>query len=134
MRNPRLLIVAIAAGIVILGVAAALSILAYTGSDKARTSLLSAYFRALTNKDSGGLSELGGPTYTSELGIDYLERGSYELYEVGETSEGLVRFILVAPNQAGEKRAIVGELLYKRHGLANRVEEVRRLEEGRRVD
>ncbi len=134
MRNPRLIIVAVVAGIAALGVAAMLSFLAYAGSDKARTSLLSMYFKALASNDPAAVSELVGPDYTTDLAIPKLERGSYELYELDELSDGTIRFVLVAPASSGARKAVLGEMDYRRHGLVNRVEAVRSVEEGRRVD
>lgn len=134
MRNPRLIVLAIVAGIAALGVAALLSFLAYAGSDRARSTLLSSYFKALASQDPAAVADLVGPDYASDLAIPKLERGAYELYEIGEHPEGTVRFILVAPGASGERKAVLGELDYARHGLVNRVESVRSIEEGRRID
>ncbi|MBU0928641.1 MAG: hypothetical protein KKA67_12885 [Spirochaetes bacterium] len=133
MRNPKLVSIAVAAGVVTLAAAIIVAFSMYAGSDRAKTNLVAGYFRAVASGDPSAVTELTGPDFKSDFGVRPIARGNYELYDLGEPSPGVKRFILVSPGADGEKRAYIGELAYRRRGLVNRIDSVRSVEEGARM-
>lgn len=132
-RNPKTIIIGVAIGLALIGLAAAVTLTLYAGSQNAKSSLLVKYFRALSSGDPAAVSELVSPDFESELGLTALERGSYELYDFGYQDEGTIRFLLVAPGVGGEKRAVLADMVFSKYGLGNRIDAIRRLDEGRRL-
>ncbi len=133
MRNPRRILIVVGVTALAAGLATILALTAYSGSDGARASLLVKYFRALSSGDETATAELTSPSFQSDLGLGRLERGSYELYDFGGEGEGTMRFLLIAPDAGGEKRAVLADIEIQRHGLMNRIEAIRRLDEGKRL-
>jgi hypothetical protein len=133
MRNPKYLVLGVGAGALALGLAAVIALSVYSGSTEGRASLLVKYFRALSADDAVALAELTSPDFQSELVLGTLARGTYELYDFGEEAEGSLRFMLVAPALDGKERAILGEMEFRQVGLSNRIESIRRIDEGKRL-
>ncbi len=133
MRNPKHLVLGIGAGALALGFAAVIAISIYSGSNEGRSSLLVRYFRALSADDAVAVAELTSPDFQSDLVLGTLARGTYELYDFGEEDEGSLRFVLVAPAPDGEKHAVLAEMDFRRVGLSNRIESIRRIDEGKRL-
>ena len=135
MRNPKLVLTLAVLGVMAIGVAAFVGFGLYAGSEEAKTSLLVRYFRAVSSGDPASVKELTGGSFESDLGIATLPRGSYELYDFGEANAGTVRFLLVLAGDGAEaqKRAILGDMTYKRQGVANRIVSIRRIDEGIRL-
>jgi len=133
MSNPRKVLIGVAIGVMALGMAAIIALALYSGSNSARASLLVQYFRALSTNDEAALLELTSPEFMSELGLGPLERGTYELYDFGAEIEGTVRFLLVATDAGGEKRAMLADMEFSRFGLNNRIDAIRRIDEGKKL-
>jgi hypothetical protein len=133
IRNPKALLIGAGVGLAVLSLIVLLSLSAYAGSDLARNALLTGYFRALASGDQAAIEEFTGPEFESDLGLAKLERGSYELYDFGEEAEGTARFMLVSTAADGEKRAVLGDMIYRRHGISIRIDALRRVDEGRRL-
>lgn len=133
MRNPKRLVLGVGAGALALGLAAIIALSVYSGSAEGRASLLVRYFRALSADDAVSVAELTSPSFESDLVLGPLARGTYELYDFGEEAEGTLRFVLIAPVPDGEDRAVLAEMEFRRVGLTNRIESVRRIDEGKRL-
>lgn len=133
MRNPKAVILVAGIVLVVMIVAGFLALNIYTGSKSARESLLTQYFRAYAARDAASLAELTGEAFTSDLGIESLDRGRYELYELATTSEGALRFILILDGSGDSKRAIVADMHYVRTGFSNLIESMRLVDQGRQL-
>lgn len=113
------------AGIVGLGI--------YAGSEQAKTALLIRYFRALASGDKESATQLTEGSFESDLALGTLSRGSYELYDFGEPEAGVLRFMVVLEGKDGKKRAVLGDMSYKRLGIVNRIVAMRRVGDGTRL-
>lgn len=133
MRDPKHLVLGVGAAALTLGLIAVIALSLYSGSNGGRASLLVQYFRALSTDDEVAVAELTSSSFQSDLVMGPLERGSYELYDFGEGAERTLRFVLVAPASNGEKRAVLAEMEFRRVGLTNRIESIRRIDEGKRL-
>jgi len=133
MRNLKRLGLGVGAGALALGLIMAIALSVYSGRSEGRASLLVKYFSALSANDADALAELTSPDFQSDLVLGTLARGTYELYDFGEEAEGSLRFVLVTPAINGGKRAILGEMEVRRVGLSNRIDSIRRIDEGKRL-
>lgn len=136
MPKPRLVIILSAAAVLVVAVAVVVGVSLYSRSDGAKDSLVVRYFRALSSGDEELVKDIAAPEFSSELGVSALERGTYELFDFGEKEPGTLRFLIVLPGEpvaagaAGERRALLGELRYRRYGLTNRISSIRLVESG----
>lgn len=130
MRNPTRVLIGVGAGALALVITAIVALSVYSGSEDARISLVVKYFRALSSGDEVALDELTSSTFESDLGLGALERDSYELFDFGETAPGIVRFLIVLDEPDGTRRAVIADMTHKKHGLVQRVEGLRRIDEG----
>lgn len=134
MRNPKLILIVAATSILIIIILGYFAMLAYSGSNKARSKLMSDYFKALASGDYVAASNLCIPTFVDELGLSSLKPTAYELFEMQEKTANSSRFFLVSSDSGREKLAIYGEIKFKRQGLVNRIEAIKKLDEGRRLN
>lgn len=133
MRNPKTVVLVAAIAIVALAVAGFLALNVYSGSKSARESLLAAYFRAYALGDSAAIADMTSSSFTTDLGLETLARGSYELYELATTTDGAMRFILIFDGKSDARRAIVADMHYKRTGFANRIESMTLVDQGKQI-
>lgn len=133
MRNPKTIALVAAIAIVALAAAGFLAFNVYAGSKSARESLLASYFRAYASGDTAAIADLTASSFTTDLGLAKLTRGSYELYEMAATTDGALRFILVFDGTSDAKRAIVADMHYKRTGFSNRIESMKLVDQGNQI-
>ena len=133
MRNPKLVLTIVSISVLAMVLAGFVGLGIYAGSEQARASLLVRYFRALSSGDPDSAADLTSVTFESDLALDPLARGSYELYYFGEPAAGTLRFLVVLEGKDGKKRAVLGDMSYKRMGLVNRIEAMRRVGDGARL-
>ncbi|PKL24698.1 MAG: hypothetical protein CVV47_09700 [Spirochaetae bacterium HGW-Spirochaetae-3] len=125
--------IGVGAGVLALVIAVIVALSVYSGSEEAKTSLVVKYFRALASGDEVALDELTSSAFQSDLGLGPLGRDSYELFEFGEPVPGTIRFLIVLDDPSGTRRAIMADMAYKKHGLVQRVESIRRIEGGKSI-
>ncbi len=130
MSNPRRILIGVGAGALALLVAGSIALSFYSESASAKNSLVIKYFRALSAGDEVALDELTSSSFESDLGLGSLERDSYELFDFGEPAPGVIRFLIVLDEPGGTRRAVIADMTHKKHGFAQRVEGIRRVEEG----
>jgi len=130
MRNPTRVLIGLGAGALALAVAAIVALSVYSGSEDAKISLVVKYFRALSSGDEIALDELTSSTFQSDLGVEALGRDSYELFDLGEPTPGTIRFLVISDGPDRARRATIADMSYKKRGLVQRVEGIRRIEEG----
>lgn len=133
MRNPKLVMTIVAAGALALVMAGLVGLGIYAGSEQAKASLLVRYFRALSSGDPDSAADLTSGSFESDLALDPLVRGSYELYKFGEPAKGILRFLVILEGKDGKKRAVLGDMSYKQTGLVNRIEAMRQVGVGTRL-
>lgn len=133
MRNPKTVVLVSAIVIVVLALAGFLALNIYAGSPSARESLLADYFRALASGDSAAIADLTSAEFTTDIGIQTLARGSYELYELATPADGTMRFILIFDGKLDRKKAIVADMRYKRTGFSNRIESMKLVDQGAQI-
>jgi len=136
MAKPRLVIILSAAAVLAVAAVVVVGVALYSRSDGAKESLVVRYFRAVASGDEELVKGIVAPEFSSELGIGSLARGSYELFDFGEKEPGALRFLIVVPGEPDgsgaetERRALLGELRYRRYGLTNRIGSIRLIESG----
>jgi len=133
MRNPKTVVLVSGIVLVLMITAGFLALNVYTGSKSARESLLTQYFRAYASGDSASLAELTGEAFTTDLGIESLDSGRYELYELATTTDGAMRFILIIDGVGVAKRAIIADMHYVRVGFSNRIESMKLVDQGKQL-
>ncbi|OHD26059.1 MAG: hypothetical protein A2Y38_14335 [Spirochaetes bacterium GWB1_59_5] len=133
MRDPKYLALGVGVAALALGLVAIIALSLYSGGNGGRASLLVQYFRALSTDDEVAVAELTSSSFQSDLVLESLEQGTYELYDFGEEAEGTLKFLLVMPASSGEKRAVLAEMEFLRVGLTNRIESISRIDEGKRL-
>jgi len=133
MRNARRLVLGVGAGAVALGLVAVIALSVYSGSNAGKATLLVKYFRALSTDDEVAVGELTTSSFQSDLVLGTLALATYELYDFGEEADGTLHFVLVAPGPDGGKRAVLAAMEFSREGLSNRIESIRRIDEGKRL-
>ncbi len=133
MRNPKLVLTIVSISVLAMVVAGFVGLGIYAGSEQAKASLLVRYFRALSSGDPGSAADLTVGSFESDLALDPLARGSYELYNFGEPAAGTLRFLVILEGKDGKKRAVLGDMSYKRSGIINRIETMRRVGDGTRL-
>jgi hypothetical protein len=105
----------------------------YAGSRRAKASIIVQYYRALSNDDPTSIDALKSTNFIDQLGIVDLKRGSYELYDLGESSAGVLRYIIVLDGDNKKRRAILAEMSYSKRGLQRQIESIRMVEQGSRL-
>jgi len=133
MRNPRLVMTIAIISVLAMVMAGFVGLAIYAGSGQAKASLLVRYFRALSSGDPDSAADLTSGSFESDLALEPLARGSYELYNFGEPAEGTLRFLVVLEGKDGKKRAVLADMSYKQTGIVNRIEAMRRVGDGTRL-
>lgn len=132
MKITKTGVIAISVGFVVL-LAMTIGLTVYSGSKASRVSLLTGYFRALATGDKIGLDELTAPGFFSDLQLKDLERGSYELFDFGETAgpDSMVqRFLLIVDAGQDGKIAHLADMEYRRKALGMSILSIRRIGRG----
>jgi hypothetical protein len=133
MKIPKTTVAAVAVGILCIALAGYMGISLYSRSAAAKSSLIVQYYRAVSSDDSQAISALTGKSFSDQLGIIDLKPGSYELYDMGESGEGILRYIIILTGRKGGERAILADMAYSSHGLSKVVEAVRPVDQGKRL-
>jgi hypothetical protein len=105
----------------------------HVGSQWAKTYLIVQYYRALSADDQEALEEMTAKGFTDQLGIVDLKRRSYSLYDLGESIDGVLRYIIVLDGANGNKRAILAEMTYSKRGSPRKIESIRLVDQGKRL-
>lgn len=133
MKNPKVTVIAAVAGVLVMALGVFVAISLYSGSQKSKSSMIVHYFQALATDDSAAIDELTSSNFSDQLGIVDLSRGSYELFDLGESSEGVLQFIIVLTGTKGGERAILADMKYSKHGLAMQIESISMVDQGKRL-
>jgi hypothetical protein len=126
-------VIAAVASVFVLALGIFLAVSLYSGSHRAKSSLIVQYFQALAKGDTRAIADLTSGSFSDQLGVINLKRGSYELYDLGESSEGVLQFIVVLTGAKGGERAILADMKYSKHGLARKIESINLVDQGNRL-
>ena len=133
MRIPKITVATVAIGIICIALAGYVGLSLYSRSAAAKSSLIVQYYKAVSSDDSKAISDLTSKTFIDQLGIVDLKPGSYELYDMGESREGILRYIIIMTGRNGGERAILAEMAYSSRGLSKLVESIRPVDVGKRL-
>jgi hypothetical protein len=133
MKNKKFAMAIAVGGIVVVALAAFMAIGWYSRNNAAKSSIIVQYYRALAADDTSAIAELASKDFSDQLGITGLKRGSYELYDLGESPEGALQFIIVVTGDKGEKRAILADMTYVKKGMQRQIGSIRLVDQGDRL-
>ena len=135
MSKKRIAVLALAAVFAVLAILFASR--SFRGAGAGRSSLLARYFTALEDADPVLLDELVADGFRSELPPLDLARGDWELYSFGDSpgaggdGPGTQRFLLLAGDGSGRRRALLADMETAREGLVAVIAAIRLVDEGR---
>ena len=133
MNIQKKTVIGIAAGALVLVLVVIAAIGVSMGSRGAKASIIVQYYRALSGDDPTAVDALKGADFVDQLGIVGLKRGSYELYDLGESIAGVLRYIIVLDGDNNKRRAILAEMSYSKRGLQRQIDSIRMVQQGNRL-
>lgn len=135
MKNPRFVLIAAVAGTVAVIAAIVIGVSMHSIRTNTPDTLALRYFRALAASDEADLKALRSDTFETDLPVPTLKKGNYALYDFGAEDEDTRRILLVLPEVRGERQsAILADLSYRKAGLGYKVDSIRTVDSGLRLD